>query len=153
MNSLFQMTLPDSWSHLGRGIISRERSKHKRIFLSTLLSSVKDKENGKREKRENDDRRSEEYEKSREQTCTESYQRKERTYERKRKGHDEEGRLEVSSIIRLFTGETACKCYSICLMESLPSFLPRPRARFPFRVDIPWLLSSSVAALLPFPSS
>lgn len=29
----------------------------------------------------------------------------------------------VSSIIRLFTSETACKCYSICLMESFPSFL------------------------------
>lgn len=29
----------------------------------------------------------------------------------------------VSSIIRLFTGETACECYSICLMESLRSFL------------------------------
>lgn len=31
---------------------------------------------------------------------------------------------EISSIIQLFTGETACKCYSICLMESLPAFLP-----------------------------
>lgn len=58
----------------------------------------------------------------------------------------------VSSIIRLFTGETACKCYSICLMESLPSFLPSSTS-YAFRsVDIPRLLSS-YARCAPFPLS
>lgn len=42
------------------------------------------------------------------------------SYRRVRKGDRER----VSSIIRLFTSETGCKCYSICLMESLSAFLP-----------------------------
>lgn len=52
-------------------------------------------------------------------------------------------RERVSSIIRLFTSETGCKCYSICLMESLSAFLPsflEQRAAFRFvRIGIPSL--------------
>lgn len=67
-------------------------------------------------------------------------------------------RERVSSIIRLFTSETGCKCYSICLMESLSAFLPsfleqRAASRFvsaflrsPNFLPPPFLLT---AALLP----
>lgn len=56
------------------------------------------------------------------------------SYRRVRKGDRER----VSSIIRLFTSETGCKCYSICLMESLSllSFLPSS-SRVPPRIGIP----------------
>lgn len=67
------------------------------------------------------------------------------SYRRVRKGDRER----VSSIIRLFTSETGCKCYSICLMESLSllSFLPSS-SRVPPRIGIPPFL---LTAALPPP--
>ena len=78
------------------------------------------------------------------------------SYRRVRKGDRER----VSSIIRLFTSETGCKCYSICLMESLSllSFLPSS-SRVPPRIGIPpnflplFLLSAALPPpLLSLPS-